>query len=842
MSSVRRFVETFFAYFEKSFVPYCILHSYETLPEHASSDIDIAVDLEQKQNLDALIIRTASETGFIIVQKLYYDVPACFYYVLAGNNAEGTSVVQLDFLIDSIGINRYLLTSSELLAERAKYKNFYIPSHGMQAVYLLIKKTIKNKFLEKHFYKLKELYIQKPLEVSNTIDKYLSSKIRKEVIAAIDGKSGDELAVLVPDINSVIKKKYVSKNILKFLWEIKRILFRFLNPTGLLVVVLSPDGGGKSSMCKSILEKLLGLFRKTNYFHWRPGVLPQIRTLFGKSKLESEFVFSNPHSPKKRSKITSFFRWLYYTLDYFIGYYLKIFPMKIKTTAIVMDRYYYDIIVDPIRYGFNLPQWLLKLPLKIIPKPDLTIYLDNEPEELYKRKQELPVEELRRQVNAWRKFIPSLPNARIVTTDKPLEDVVNEVTRLVLERRAELTRKMLKVDPDESRYLWKSDITGYIALPSKKNCRWIIPINPKLARKAWDLYQPYSLFGRIYKSTMSSLSGYGSLRLLKHINLSLEFSDSEQASLFMKCITDVFGKEDIALAISTGTPSPFRKITAMIMDSKGNVLGFAKIGETPLAIQRIKRETKILILIAHSSLLIAQKSSAKSHQLSAISIRVPEILYEGEIGNGYMLIQSPAPFEGKSGSRYFNDDYANVLRILIDNTSVKKKFIESEFYKILKSGIDNYMLSYRELLKQGLDYLERNIGDKEIIFTLSHGDFAPWNMLWSKNRKEVFIFDWESANSEAPAGIDLVHFLFQTGFLLKKLRGRKLLSYIILNPFLSEYSFLSPDDLILSYCLYMTVTEDLPQQLSQSAIQRRQMIKTLVGRGYTPIPQIILKK
>jgi hypothetical protein len=253
-----------------------------------------------------------------------------------------------------------------------------------------------------------------------------------------------------------------------------------------------------------------------------------------------------------------------------------------------------------------------------------------------------------------------------------------------------------------------------------------------------------------------------------------------------------------------------------------------KIGETPLAIERIKHEAETLKLLVNRYSLIEKKKKQD------LNFSVPENLYEGEIGNAYVLIQSPVPYEGKSGSRYFNDDYANVLRILIDNTSVKKKFIESEFYKNLKSGIDNYMLSYRELLKQGLDYLEKNIGDKEIIFTLSHGDFAPWNMLWSKDRKEVFIYDWESASVESPASIDLVHFLFQTGFLLKKLKGEKLLyfciddkPYKILTKELKE-SILDKKILLLIYLLKMAVDEDAPQVLSRKAVERRKLLKLMV--------------
>ncbi|NWF75572.1 MAG: hypothetical protein HXY53_03200 [Nitrospirae bacterium] len=78
-----------------------------------------------------------------------------------------------------------------------------------------------------------------------------------------------------------------------------------------------------------------------------------------------------------------------------------------------------------------------------------------------------------------------------------------------------------------------------------------------------------------------------------HLIESTDHRILRQSSLTLKkIISGVIKKDDIAIALSTGTPGPFRKITAMIMDSRGNVLGFAKIGETPLAIERIKNEAK----------------------------------------------------------------------------------------------------------------------------------------------------------------------------------------------------------------------------------------------------------
>lgn len=313
---------------------------------------------------------------------------------------------------------------------------------------------------------------------------------------------------------------------------------------------------------------------------------------------------------------------------------------------------------------------------------------------------------------------------------------------------------------------------------------------------------------------------------------------ADKSQLLREYINSIVQRDDFTLAISTGTPSPFRKITGIVMSSDGVALACVKIGEISLAINRIKNEANMLKHIALSSSFIAhssQQPSIMSHERSPTSIRVPELLYEGEIGNGYILIQSPAPFEGKSGGKYFKKDYQNILETLQNSNPVKKKFNESGFYGKLKRGMDSYSLSYRDILRNGFEYLEKTINDQEITFALSHGDFAPWNMVWSRDKREVFIYDWESANPEVPAGIDLVHFLFQTGFLLRKLRGDKLLRYIqqtLTDQKLSTSLPLpSPDVLVLLYSLNMAITEDEPQQLSSAAVERRNIIKLIARRS-----------
>lgn len=307
---------------------------------------------------------------------------------------------------------------------------------------------------------------------------------------------------------------------------------------------------------------------------------------------------------------------------------------------------------------------------------------------------------------------------------------------------------------------------------------------------------------------------------------------TDVSDLLKECLIRVFQRDDIAFALSTGTPGPFRKMTTMIMESEGNVLGYAKIGETPLATARIKHEANTLKDLGLR--IKGQESWAKDYR---VKIRIPECLYEGSIGNSYLLIQSPSPFEGKCGSSDFNEDYAQALRVLTKNTAIKKKFAESEFYRKLKQGIENYPLSYRPILRSALSHLENNIGNAEITFALSHGDFAPWNMLW-KN-KNVYLYDWESACLEAPIGFDLVHFLFYTGWLIRGKRRERLYDYIKGNDKKGFHAYkllrenvgdvlCEPKILVLLYLIKISIENDKDDLLGRDAKIHREILRIVL--------------
>ena len=82
---------------------WCVLHSYETLPYYSESDVDMAFSGTNIDALELLIKRMAKATEWVLLQKLWYDVQKCYYYVL--RHAESGTLLAIDFLIDNDGIS-----------------------------------------------------------------------------------------------------------------------------------------------------------------------------------------------------------------------------------------------------------------------------------------------------------------------------------------------------------------------------------------------------------------------------------------------------------------------------------------------------------------------------------------------------------------------------------------------------------------------------------------------------------------------------------------------------------------------------------------------------------------
>jgi thymidylate kinase len=100
---------------------------------------------------------------------------------------------------------------------------------------------------------------------------------------------------------------------------------------------------------------------------------------------------------------------------------------------LIFDRYFYDLLVDPKRFRYRGPSWLIRCIGRAIPKPDLVILLNTSPGVLQARKQELSYEESERQQEAFLRLVRNLPNGRIIDADQTVEKVLSHANQILLD-------------------------------------------------------------------------------------------------------------------------------------------------------------------------------------------------------------------------------------------------------------------------------------------------------------------------------------------------------------------------------------------------------------------------
>ena len=199
---------------------------------------------------------------------------------------------------------------------------------------------------------------------------------------------------------------------------------------GLCLVLIGPDGCGKTSVGSQLSDKLGDKYFEGNaqYYHWKPRLLNKMNDRsdpFGTP-------CTDPHGTPPRSKLFSFLYFIAHTLEIIPAWLLRISPALKHGELVIIDRYYYDFMVDPIRYRMDVREPLAWLGYSIIPKPDLVLCMDAPAEVLQSRKQEVSFKESDRQQKAYAALVQKLPYGHIVDASQPLEQVVDDALNVVL--------------------------------------------------------------------------------------------------------------------------------------------------------------------------------------------------------------------------------------------------------------------------------------------------------------------------------------------------------------------------------------------------------------------------
>ena len=172
----------------------------------------------------------------------------------------------------------------------------------------------------------------------------------------------------------------------KSLYNLRRLIKRFFEPNGIVVAILGPDGSGKSSVINAISNKNVP-FRKKVVYHLYPAksrlVSADIASVVERGQAPYTMAPYNPFLSLLKIVLLLTRTWYYWLIN--------IVKLKRSSSLIILDRYMYEIAIDPARFRLPKSSFYSRI-IGLFPSPDIVIYFNGTPEVFFERKGESSVE------------------------------------------------------------------------------------------------------------------------------------------------------------------------------------------------------------------------------------------------------------------------------------------------------------------------------------------------------------------------------------------------------------------------------------------------------------------
>jgi thymidylate kinase len=439
----------------------CILHGYNDYPEYIKSDVDaLSADAVQ-------IPRVLSEHGVArVVQAIQTEHTAAFWYALCRWWDGEPVFVRLHVLDGDYRINgRVFFRGEELMESRRPFRFFEVPSPELEFAAYLVKRIAKGTLEEAQGKRLSELYGEDPEGCERHLARLLPEAEGELVTEAARSGNWEAVRGRIEYLYRAMMRKGGRDRRLEVLLnrldDFRKRVKRALQPPGLMVAFLGVDGAGKSTVMSQVERDLAPAFWSTKWYHGRALASPlrwtkQVRSRRQQRQLLKGAAAANPHAvPVKRDPHSKPSRGLVLSLvklgiwwsDFlFLGYMAEVHPSLRRSALVLFDRYYHDLLVDPIRHRYGGPMRLAQLAGRLYPRPDLVILLDAPADVLHARKHEVPLEETARQREAYLELVQSLPCGHVVDASMPIHKVVADAEKIILDHLATRTARRLKLE------------------------------------------------------------------------------------------------------------------------------------------------------------------------------------------------------------------------------------------------------------------------------------------------------------------------------------------------------------------------------------------------------------
>ncbi|MCW5799227.1 MAG: hypothetical protein KIT40_12050 [Nitrospira sp.] len=433
------------AFLQTCDIPSVIVGDTRQFPLQVDGDIDVVIKTISIDIFALKLFQYCSAHGLRCVQAIQHE-DSCWYFILSlRSNDRQLLFVHPDVCIDFMRNCRLLLTADALLYGRIQVNpkgstkgTFCVPAPAQAFIYYLFKKIDKLQLSDSQANYLSSQWALDPTGALAQLRRVFAETDALHIAKAAEHCNWTTVRASLPLLQKALRGR-LRPSVMAWGKDLVRKVSRIRRPTGLHVVLLGSDGVGKSTIMDRIVRELEPAFRRTNTYHLWPafGSLGRMPT-----------PVTNPHGLAPRGLGASLLKLSWWWVVFTVGYLIEVLPRLVGSTLVVFDRYYYDLLVDPLRYRYSGPSWLVKWIGRCIPSPDILILLDAPPEVVQGRKREVSYTELTRQRAMYLKLVRAMHFGHVVDASQAIDDVVIEIESILLsylERR--VVKRFGQVDP-----------------------------------------------------------------------------------------------------------------------------------------------------------------------------------------------------------------------------------------------------------------------------------------------------------------------------------------------------------------------------------------------------------
>lgn len=199
----------------------------------------------------------------------------------------------------------------------------------------------------------------------------------------------------------------------------------------------------------------------------------------------------------------------------------------------------------------------------------------------------------------------------------------------------------------------------------------------------------------------------------------------------------------------------WERLLVQVLSEDGQVLGYAKVPETPMGASANAKEARIL---------------RKLNQSADLRVMVPKVLANASLPGRQVLVNPEDGFGPVKFSKDITPAHITFLATLARTARRDLTLSEwpawQEICLWVQQGPFN-SVSMTEAFQEAIQHCEETFAGQRIPFHLVHGDFSYWNILLGK--EGILVVDWEHSEPVGPPFSDLIRFAVSRRSLTVKL-------------------------------------------------------------------------